>query len=74
MRLLVIFCLLGQLAYRPHASETSKPAVFGYMILARSAEQAGTSVGSVYAQSVLPYLACLLLGPYYFYLARRSKC
>lgn len=58
--------------YRPHASETSKPAVFGYMILARTADQLGTPVKGVYAQSVLPWLACGLIAPFYFRLSRRA--
>ena len=59
------------MSYRPHASETDKPAVFGYMILARTGELRGNSIPSVYAQSVMPYLACAILVPIYWRLSRR---
>lgn len=59
--------------YRPSAKETDKPAVFGYMILARGHEQFGFSVRTVYRYGFGPGSACLLLLPVYLHLARRRR-
>lgn len=72
--LLTLHCLAQEAnSYRPSAKETDKPAIFGYMILARGHEQYGVSVKAVYRLTLRPGAVCLLLLPVYLYLARRRR-
>jgi len=56
-----------------HASETDKPAMFGFMINARKAEMLGNPVWSVYYQCMTPGLLCAFLLPIYLHAARRGR-
>lgn len=57
--------------YKPSAQETDKPAVFGYMILARQELMVGTPTWKVLRQSLGPWLISAFLLPIYWFLARR---
>lgn len=60
-------------AYKPSAKETDKPAIFGYMILARGQEQYGYSVKTIYRKSWGPLAGCCLILPLYLHLAGRRR-
>lgn len=59
--------------FRPSAQDNDKPAVFGYMILARQADQLGTPIDALFRKSITPWGISVALLFLYLAVARRRK-
>ena len=55
----------------PSAKDTSKPAIFGSLILSQMHEKAGTSIARIQRDSLVPWGISLVLLPIYLGIARR---